>query len=89
MDEVQYTIPRSWYHPVLFDTEEEAEAYNKERGIPSPAHYSEKLEKWYSDGDVRMNHIIQDGIRKAREVLGITVELSFESSCGDSWATCH
>lgn len=87
MDEVQYTIPKSWYKPIFFDTEEEAKAYDYK--IPSPLHFSEKLNKWYYDGDNLLNQTIAESIDKATSILGIKVPLGYEYSVGLSWADTH
>ena len=87
MDEVQYTIPRSWYKPIIFETEEEAKNYK--HNFPTPLHYSEKLGKWYLDGDNELNHTIKECIQKTIKILGLRVDLTYEWSAGSSWAECH
>ena len=87
MDEVQYTIPKSWYKPIIFESEEQAKEYNNT--LPTPLHFSDKLGKWYLDGDNDLNKIIGECTEMTKKILDIQVELGYEYSCGNSWAETH
>lgn len=88
-DEVQYAIPKTFYKPIFFDTEEEAKEYRKEHSLSMPVHFSEKRQKYYLDGVNPLYDIIQSSIREMEQFLELRTEIGFETITGRNWAECH
>ena len=89
MDECQYAIPKLWYHPVYFDNKEEAENYRIENNMCTPVHYSEKLSKFYLDGQNQLTDIILEAIQNVIRILRLKVDLGIEWSVGLNWRDTH
>lgn len=88
-DECQYAIPKSWYHPVYFDDKEEAENYKIQNNMCTPVHYSEKLSKFYLDGQNQLTDIILEAIQNVIRILRLKVDLGIEWSVGLNWRDTH
>ena len=88
-DECQYAIPKSWYHPIYFDDKEEAENYKIQNNMCTPVHYSEKLSKFYLDGQNQLTDIILEAIQNVIRILRLKVDLGIEWSVGLNWRDTH
>lgn len=88
-DELQYAMPKYWYKPIFFESEEEASACRVEQKLSTPVHYSEKRQRHYLDGQNKLNEIISKAIKLAEEELNLRVEIGYEYSVGLNWADTH
>lgn len=86
-DEVQIAIPKEWYNPQKFSTEEEAKAFRAEHHLSTPIH--EEAGKWCIDGPNVMTELVDKAILETKEHLKLRVDIGIEHSSGDTWADTH
>ena len=55
----------------------------------TPVHFSEKLDKYYLDGNNLLIDVLLDSVKKTVEVLKLKVNLNIEATAGLNWAQCH
>ena len=55
----------------------------------TPVHYSEKLSKFYLDGQNQLTDIILEAIQNVIKILRLKVDLGIEWSIGLNWRDTH
>ena len=89
MDEVQFAIPREWYKMKTFESEEEAKEFINENNLPTGAHFSDKLNKYYVDNEKILTNTLLKSVDDVINILSLKVQLKIDSTCGNTWADCH
>lgn len=89
MDEVQFAIPKSWYSPKLFESEDEALKFKEEHNLPTGVKFSEKLNKYYVDYETTLTPILLKAVDETIIILNLNVQLKIDYSAGRNWYECH